>query len=297
MHRSAPIDGFSLAYDRHGAEPGAGPAAVLLHGWPGDRQDWREVVPRLSGLNGGSADATVLVPDLRGFGESDRHPDAEPEMYAAAGQAASVLGLLDELGIGEPVVLAGYDVGSRVAQQIARAAPARVAALVLAPPLPGAGERVLSEDAVREFWYQSFHRLGLPEALIDGNPSAARAYVKHFWDHWSGPVYTPEPAQLDRLGQLYGAPGAFIASIGWYRAGSGTVARSLAERASAPEDRIAAPTTVLWPGHDPLFPVEWSDRIDAFFSRATLQSLPDAGHFSPLEAAGSFAAAIASALG
>jgi pimeloyl-ACP methyl ester carboxylesterase len=43
--------------------------------------------------------------------------------------------------------------------------------------------------------------------------------------------------------------------------------------------------------------VHWSDRIDEFFSAATLRSLPDAGHFSPLEAPADFAAAIADALG
>ena len=37
------VDGFRLAYDRRGS----GPAVVLLHGWPGDRQDWRAVVPLL----------------------------------------------------------------------------------------------------------------------------------------------------------------------------------------------------------------------------------------------------------
>ena len=124
-----------------------------------------------------------------------------------------------------------------------------------------------------------------------------RAYLEHFWEHWSGPAYTPEPAQLDRLAAAYGAPGAFTASIGWYRAGSGTVARSLAEQTPAPEDRIAVPTTVLWPAHDPLFPIEWADRIDAFFSaRRRCTGSPDAGHFSPLEAPAEFAAAIGTAL-
>ena len=288
MERSAPIDGFSLAYERHGPSSGSESAVVLLHGWPGDRRDWREVTPRLVE----DPSLTVVVPDLRGFGQSDRQPAAGPDAYAAAGQAASVLGLIDELGLG-PVVAAGYDVGSRVAQQMAREAPDAVRALVLAPPLPGAGDRVLSEGAVREFWYQSFHRLDLAERLIDGSPVAARVYLEHFWTHWSGPGYTPDPTQLDRLAEVYGAPGAFVASIGWYRAGSGTVARSLAERAPAPEDRIAAPTTVLWPAHDPLFPCEWSDRLDAFFSAATLTWLPEAGHFSPLEAPAEFAAAIA----
>ena len=306
MERSTPIDGFSLAYQRHG--PSArDPAVVLLHGWPGDHQDWRAVVPLLEA----QGRATVVVPDLRGFGASDLHGSAGAteadgsasasdgyDAYAAAGQAASVLGLVRELGFGpaHPVVLAGYDVGSRVAQQIARESPELVRALVIAPPLPGAGERVLSQGAVSEFWYQSFHRLELAERLIDGSPAAARAYLEHFWAHWSGPDYTPDPAQLDRLAAVYGAPGAFTASIGWYRAGSGTVARSLAEQAPAPEDRVAVPTSVLWPAHDPLFPIEWADRIDAFFSAVTLRRLPRAGHFSPLEAPADFAAAIAEAL-
>jgi pimeloyl-ACP methyl ester carboxylesterase len=290
LTRSSPIDGFSLAYDRHGPQVGDS-AVVLLHGWPGDRQDWRAVV----GLLHTEGRAAVVVPDLRGFGASDGHPSPDPDAYAAGGQAASVLGLIRELGLG-PVVVAGYDVGSRVAQQLARVAPDAVRALVIAPPLPGAGERVLSESAVREFWYQSFHRLDLAERLIDGSPPAARAYLEHFWTHWSGPGYTPDPAELDRLAEVYGAPGAFVASIGWYRAGAGTVARSLAERTPAREDRIAAPTTVLWPAHDPLFPAEWSDRLDAFFSAATLTWLPGSGHFSPLEASVEFAAAIGRAL-
>jgi pimeloyl-ACP methyl ester carboxylesterase len=151
---------------------------------------------------------------------------------------------------------------------------------------------VLSADAQREFWYQHFHRLKLIEEIIDGREPAVRAYLEHFWSHWSGPAFTPSAAELDRLAALYGAPGAFVASIGWYRAGAGTIARSLAERAPAPDERIAVPTTVLWPEHDPLFPPEWADRLDAFFSAVTLTPLAGAGHFSPLEAPGRFAEAI-----
>jgi pimeloyl-ACP methyl ester carboxylesterase len=119
-----------------------------------------------------------------------------------------------------------------------------------------------------------------------------RAYLEHFWAHWSGPAFTPSAAELDRLTALYGAPGAFVASIGWYRAGAGTIARSLAERAPASNERIGTPTTVLWPEHDPLFPLEWADRLDEFFSAVTLRRLPGAGHFSPLEAPDRFAEAI-----
>ena len=285
MPRSGPVDGFTLAYDR----AGSGPPVLLLHGWPGDRGDHRALAPLLSGA------ADVVVPDLRGFGESDKHARDPAEAYSAAAQARSVVGLIEELELDAPV-LAGYDIGSRIAQAIARAAPAHVRALVLSPPLPGAGQRVLAADAQPEFWYQPFHRLGLAEELVDSDPVAVRAYLRHFWSHWSGPSFEVDGAELDRLVEHYGAPGAFVASIAWYRAGSGTIAISQSERAPAPADRIATPTTVLWPEHDPLFPPAWSDRLGEFFADVTLRPLPGAGHFTPLEAAQEFADAIRHAL-
>jgi pimeloyl-ACP methyl ester carboxylesterase len=281
---SSPVDGFEVVYDR----AGTGDGVVLLHGWPGDRKDYRDVTPLLTGH-------TVVAPDLRGFGESDKHPATPAEAYSADAQARSVIGIMNELGL-RSAVLAGYDVGSRVAQTVARLFPDRVRALVVSPPLPGAGKRVLEPSAEREFWYQAFHQLSLVEEIIDGRPDAVRAYLRHFWSHWSGPSFAPADAELDRLADLYGGPGAFTASIAWYRAGSGTVARSLAEASPAPEERIAVPTTALWPEFDPLFPPAWGDRLAEFFADATLTPLPGVGHFVPLEAAAEFAAAIRAAL-
>jgi pimeloyl-ACP methyl ester carboxylesterase len=284
MRSETAIDGFRLAYDR----TGAGPAVLLLHGWPGDRTDYREVVPLVASA------ADVIVPDLRGFGESGKHPADPAAQYSAAAQARSLTGLIGELALG-PVVLAGYDIGSRIAQAIARDRPDLVRALVIAPPLPGIGDRILTPEAQREFWYQAFHQLELSTKLVDGQPGAVRAYLRHFWSHWSGPGYEPSAGHLDHLVSVYGPPGAFAASINWYRAGAGSVATSLAERAPAPDERITAPTTVLWPGHDPLFPRAWSDRIGEFFAAAELTWLDGAGHFSPLEAPERFAAAVTAA--
>ena len=145
-----------------------------------------------------------------------------------------------------------------VAQTAARLFPDRVRALVVSPPLPGAGNRVLEPAAEQEFWYQAFHQLSLVEEIIDGRPDAVRAYLRHFWSHWSGRSFVPADVELDRLADVYGRPGAFAASIAWYRAGAGTVARSLAEVTPARDERIAAPTTVLWPEFDPLFPPSWA---------------------------------------
>ena len=288
MFISDSVDGFRLAYARQGK----GAPVVALHGWPGDHGDWRKVATLLV------TDETELVTvDLRGFGESDKHLSGQDvaRVYSAAGQAAAVLGLIDQLELKRPVI-AGYNVGSRVAQRIAREAPDRVAGLVLAPPLPGVGDRVLSADAQREYWYQTFHQLDVCEQLIDGDAAAIRAYISHFWSHWSGPSFVMDEGELGRLTALYGAPGAFMASIAWYRARAGTMAASLAEEAPAAEERIGVPTKVLWPSEDPLFPFSWSDRLDEFFSSVTLERLDGIGHFSPLEAPERWAEAIRAAV-
>ena len=264
------VDGFELAYDR----AGSGPAVVLLHGWPGDRSDYRDLVPLLSGCE-------VIVPDLRGFGHSDKHV-ADPAQYGSAAQARSVADLITSLGISRAVVV-GYDIGSRIAQALARSRPDLVRALVICPPVPGVGTRVFGPGPLREFWYQQFHRLPLSEQLIDGNPEAVRAYLRHFWEHWSGPEFTLAESHLDHLVSVYGPPGAFTASVQWYRAGAGTAAVATTETTPAAADRTAAPTVVLWPEFDPLFPREWSDRIDAYFAAARLRFVDGAGHYAPLE--------------
>jgi pimeloyl-ACP methyl ester carboxylesterase len=277
------VDGFHLAYDRSGT----GVPVVLLHGWPGDRTDYASVVALLSSHD-------VVVPDLRGFGASDKHVADPAAQYGVGGQARSVIGLIEDLGLDRPV-LGGYDIGSRIAQNIARFRPDLVRGLVVTPPMPGVGSRVLNADSQREFWYQYFHRLDLAEEIIDGRPDAVRAYLRHFWSAWSGPSYVVSPERLDHLTTVYSPPGAFLASINWYRSGGSATARYLSEaEAPAPsaEDRIAVPTTVLWPEHDPLFPRAWSDRLDEYICDLRLEPVDGVGHFVPAEAPSVFAAAI-----
>jgi pimeloyl-ACP methyl ester carboxylesterase len=271
MLRSSPVDGFRIAYER----AGSGAPVVLLHGWPGDHGDYRDLIPLLTEC------ADVVAPDLRGFGESDKHPEPPADAYSAAAQARSIVGLIEEL---------------RIAQTVARARSDLVGAIVVSPPLPGAGERVLTAQAQREFWYQAFHQLKLADEIIDGHQPAIRAYLRYFWEHWSGPAYHQTEADLDRLVSIYEGRGAFTSSIAWYRAGSGTVATSLAELSTEHPDQITVPTSVLWPEFDPLFPQGWSDRLHEFFSRATLSTLSGVGHFVPLEAPHELASAIRTAL-
>jgi len=203
---------------------------ILLNGWPGDRRDYDALVRLL--VN----EADVIVPDLRGFGESDKHQADAEEIYSGRRQANGVIALLEELAI-KGAVIGGYDVGSFVAQTVARIRPDLVRAMVVSPPLPGAGKRVLELKEAKEFWCATFHQLTLAAELVDGKPEAVRAYLRHFWEHWSGPTYVVDESRLDHLAEMYSKPGAFTASMMWYRA-SGIRLR-LMPRKSRQNDRTA----------------------------------------------------------
>ncbi|GAA4590423.1 alpha/beta hydrolase [Planotetraspora phitsanulokensis] len=281
MPYSEPFQGFRLAFDRHGS----GQSVVLLHGWPGDRTDYDELVPLLAD------EAEVIVPDLRGFGESDKHLADAEEFYSGTAQASAVIALMEQLGISGAVV-AGYDIGSFIAQCAARMRPDLVRALVVSPPLPGAGRRVLDLEAVKEFWYTSFHQLQLADDLVDGDPAAVRAYLQHFWNHWSGPGYVIAKSRLDHLTRMYSPPGSFTASIMWYRSSGNPLIAYAHEQTPAADDRLSTPTRVLWQENDPIFPLAWGDRLGDFFTAHRFDRLAGVGHFTPLEATDTFAVAI-----
>ena len=275
--RSSPVDGFRLAFDRFGTWARLplccctdGPATGMT-------------TARLFRYSTASPTSSFLIFAVSAAGQTRGR--GAPLLQRTA-QASSIIGLIKELGLSD-VVIAGYDVGSRVAQSVARM-PDLVQALY-SPPRCSAPAIMLTAKAQGEFWYQAFHQLPLAAQLIDGNPEAVREYLGHFWSHWSGPNFRLSDDDLDRLASDYALPGAFTASIAWYRAGAGMIAQSLTELPPDRAIKIHAPTDVLWPQHDPLFPREWADKLQHYFTDVRLHLADDAGHFTPLECPDQFA--------
>jgi pimeloyl-ACP methyl ester carboxylesterase len=287
---AADTDGLALHYVRWGD---GSPWVLLLHGWPGFWYDWRRVLPRLAPF------ASVVAPDLRGFGTSAKPDWPATSGYSAEAQARNVLALLDQLGAGR-VVLAGYDIGSRVAQTLAQLAPGRVQALVLAAPVyPGYGARPLEPAAQRERWYQHFHQLPQADALIGRDRETIRLYLSHFYDHWLGDKEALRPAEFEEIVTAYAQPGAARGSIAWYRSGSGSAQLALAVAAGAapPAPPIVQPTHVLWGEADPILPAAWADRLsETFVQLRGVRVLPGVGHFVPFEAPDAFVEAIRAVL-
>lgn len=113
---TAHVRGIDFAYDDHGD----GPAVLLVHGHPFDRTMWAPQVATFVDRY------RLLVPDLRGYGESPV-PDGVTLLDEMALDLAH---LLDHLGV-ERAVVCGLSMGGQVAMEFARLFPARLAGLAL----------------------------------------------------------------------------------------------------------------------------------------------------------------------
>jgi len=113
---SIKVNGIHLAYARHGR----GAPLLLVHGFPLDHTSWGQIAPLLEN------DFDMILPDLRGFGEST----TSNSPYRISDMADDLAGLLDRLGIKKPA-MAGHSMGGYVSLAFAKKYPQRVSGLAL----------------------------------------------------------------------------------------------------------------------------------------------------------------------
>ncbi|MGW2483876.1 alpha/beta fold hydrolase [Streptomyces sp. NPDC001571] len=140
---------------------GSGPVLVLLHGWPQTSRAWARVMPQLAERH------TVVVPDLRGTGDSDRPADG----YTKTNQAEDMRGVLTALSFTRPVAVAGHDIGSMIAFAWAAAHPHDISHLILVDALlPGLDLEEAMNVAEGGMWHFGlFMTPHIPELLFDGH--------------------------------------------------------------------------------------------------------------------------------
>jgi pimeloyl-ACP methyl ester carboxylesterase len=154
----------------HVARFGRGPALLLLHGWPEFWFAWEPLMRRLADRY------TLVAPDLRGFGDSDKPTGP----FGPDGHAAGMVALLDALGI-HRIGVVGHDVSGAVMQPLARLVPERLVGLFFFSFVyPGAGSRMGMPDRLNEIWYQSFHQMQMAPMLVGATRETCRAYIGHF---------------------------------------------------------------------------------------------------------------------
>lgn len=117
---------FTLAYQ----DSCSGPTLLLIHGYPLNSSMWESQIEDLSDT------ARVLAPDLRGYGLSE----ATPPPYSMEMMADDCMGLLDSLGIHEPILVCGLSMGGYIAFEFYRRFPEWVAGLILVATRAGADD-------------------------------------------------------------------------------------------------------------------------------------------------------------
>jgi len=233
--RRVDVDGTSL----HVRTAGRGPAVLLLHGYPQTHAMWHRVAPRLAER------FTVVVPDLRGYGDSDKPAgDAEHHAYSKRVMAAEQVSLMRRLGH-ERFAVAGHDRGGRVAYRMALDHPGRVSLLAVLDIVPtltvfDAVDRRVATDTFH--WFFLIQPYDFPERLIGADPAY---FLRHLLARWSGDGLAPFAAEaLADYVRCFSEPATIHATCEDYRAGA-TVDYE-ADAADQGRRRIACPVLALW---------------------------------------------------
>lgn len=150
------------------ATAGSGPAVLLLHGHPQTHVVWRHVAPRLV-----RAGYSVVAPDLRGYGDSEK-PTSDPNhlSYSKRVMAEDQVTLMRNLGF-ETFSVVGHDRGGRVAHRLSLDHPSCVERIAVLDIAPTATMYALTdkEFATRYFWwFFLIQPFDFPERLIGSDP-------------------------------------------------------------------------------------------------------------------------------
>jgi haloacetate dehalogenase len=220
---------------------GDGPPLLLLHGYPQTRAMWHAVAPRLAKA------WTVVVPDLRGYGESGTPaPTPDGASHSKRAMAGDQLALMSALGFVRFDVV-GHDRGARVAHRLALDAPdavARVAVLDILPTRSLLRQTDLGFATAYWHWFFLLQPGGLPERMIGADPEW---FVGEILARWSAYPDRIDPAAAAEYARRF-TPAAIAASCADYRAAAGPdLAHDDADAAAG--RRVTQPLLALWGAH------------------------------------------------
>jgi len=253
---------------------GSGPPLLLLHGYPQTHVMWRKVAPRLA------RDFTVVVPDLRGYGDSSK-PPAGPDVinYSKRALALDQVETMAALGF-DRFAVAGHDRGARVTHRLLRDHPdkiTRAASLDIVPTLYRF--ETIDQKAATGSWHWFFliQGRGLPERLIGNDPEF---FLRHMFGTLLRDQGAIEPAAWAEYLRCFKNPETIRATCDEYRAGASI---DLVHDRADLAQKVKAPMLVLWGTHSgqgsgyDLLKV-WRDHAEEVSGHGI-----DSGHFIPEE--------------
>ena len=256
-NRSVQVAGHCVHYLARG--PAGGPVVVLVHGLGGQAEDWRNLAPYLA-----KAGFRVYLPDLPGYGRSERPADFS---YSMHDEAEAVVGFLDALGL-HRVDLGGWSMGGWIVQIIANEAPGRVARLML---FDSAGIYAVPDWDTQLFMPANVEQVGQLEALLMPHPPNMPGFVAR---------------DILRL------------SIEHRRVVQRAMAAMLTGRDVTdnmlPEMKM--PVLILWGAEDRITPLNLAEKMHRLVPQSELDVVAGCGHLAPVQCAGEIGPRVAAFL-
>ncbi|MEL6976020.1 MAG: alpha/beta hydrolase [Bacteroidota bacterium] len=241
----------------HAVVGGTGEPLLLLHGAPESHVMWRDLAPKLA------KNFTVIVPDLRGYGRSDKPRNGD---YSKRRMAKDQVELMKGLGY-DSFLIASHDRGSHVARRLAKDYPKAAKKMVIMDVVPATYVwEHMNTNVAKRFWAWTFwsQPYPLPENLM-GPQAGAFAKTAAGDDEEAGNDYAATNGTED----------AFHAMCEDYRASAGIDMEH--DKADA-DVKITVPTLVIWGkqsntgGFD--YPTIWKNEVN----EVSFLEL-DSGHF------------------
>jgi haloacetate dehalogenase len=252
---------------------GSGPPLLLLHGYPQTHIMWRKVAPRLA------QDFTVVIPDLRGYGDSSKPPAGDDFVnYAKRALALDQVEVMTALGH-DRFAVAGHDRGARVTHRLLRDHGDRItraATLDIVPTLYRF--ETIDQKAATGSWHWFFliQRAPFPETMI---AAETELFLKKMLG-LAGRPGAHEPEAYAEYLRCFSSPETIRATCDEYRAGA--TIDLVHDRADLAQ-KVKVPMLVLWgtgsgqgSGYDLL--KVWCDHAEDVRGHGI-----DSGHFIPEE--------------
>ncbi|QDP19380.1 alpha/beta fold hydrolase [Sphingomonas xanthus] len=271
------------------AGPDDAPPVILLHGFPESHRTWRALAPLLADR------FRLIMPDQRGFGDSDR--PQEVEAYATERLLADLFALADAFDL-DHYALVGHDWGGAIAWAAAILGESRISRLaIINSPHPLLFQKSQIESAPQRAASQYIRAFRDPdfEKFVEGI-GFETFFDKSFASHVD--LGTIPPDERATYIAQWSRPGALSAMLNWYRA-SVIVVPPPGETADLPDfvtrglPKISVPVRIVWGLDDKaLLPIQL-DGVGEVGEDIEIFPLPGVGHFAPWQAPDIVAAALA----
>ena len=215
---------------------GSGPPLLLLHGYPQTHVMWRKVAPRLA------QDFTLVIPDLRGYGDSSKPPSTpDHAAYSKRALALDQVETMATLGF-ERFRVAGHDRGARVTHRLLRDHPERIeraASLDIVPTLYRF-ETIDQKSATGSFhWFFLIQPSPFPEQMI---ANSCELFLRKMLG-LSGTPGAHEPEAYAEYLRCFSNPETIRATCDEYRAGAAIdLEHDRADRGK----KVPMPLLLLW---------------------------------------------------